>query len=677
MIERSRLCTIGRALVAGAVLFDATLAGAAGPTVVYDATPAVVPGNVPSLGYEATSTREFGDLVRLGAGGRRLDRVTVTMSSWGCEGGDWTGTSGTCLTTSGATFSHPLTIKVYAVAPGGGPGVLLASKTTTFVIPYRPSSDPINCPGTPTQWYDATNLTCYNGLATPVTWDFSADPPVIVPSKVIWTVAYDTSDYGVTPLRPAPCNTEDGGCGYDSLNVGAQTFPGAAFVGQDLDPDGAFLDSLWAGAYCDSGAGGTGVLRLDTGPPSPCWTGYTPLAEIRTVEIGSTVVVTPSANAGWGFIANGDVAVTTNNARANIVAGPGGQPGGLLAGSVYYDTNNTPGGKPQLYAPSSLAGTKFIDLTSLDYSTLISRYATDPGGNHLTPVLNVKIDLDGSTLTTADQATLVYEPCYSLDGCVGAVQPLDTWTTWHPLAPGQKWWSTATIPGTAFVAFASYVPLDSLYLAHPDATVLWLSVNAGNSSGGAPWNNFTGSLDGVSIGIGGTSTLYDFEPLPGATPGSIVVSSAALKLSKVANPNGSARIAGTLNATDTQVGFENAATSGGMTLRIRDAAGFDATVPVTGCVVTGSRRNVVCRSVDRAVTMRFRAVVGPFLGRFVYALTGNVLKLTPAQTGATPPVAPITVTLHESPGIDRTDTVGDRPEFPCRVNATSLSCRER
>ena len=96
---------------------------------------------------------------------------------------------------------------------------------------------------------------------------------------MIWTVKFNTSDYGDTPLRPQPCNATAVGCPYDSLNVGAKSYSAAAFIGTDLDPNGAFLSSTWTGAYCDNGVGGTGFLRLDTG--SPCWLPYRPLAQVN------------------------------------------------------------------------------------------------------------------------------------------------------------------------------------------------------------------------------------------------------------------------------------------------------------------------------------------------------------------------------------------------------------
>jgi len=652
-------------------LSAATANAATTSTVVYDSIPTLVPGNVPSQAFEATQTVEFGDKVRLGEGGRKLDKVRVIMSSWGCEGGDWTGTSGSCLTTPGSSFAHPLTLNIYSVV-GGGPGLLLATKTVTPAIPYRPSAFGLPCTGE--TWSPDAGATCFNGFATPVEWDFSGGPVVNLPSQIIWTVAYSTSHYGSPALGELACFTEPGGCGYDSLNVGVKTFPGSPFAGQDLDPDGAVLNTGYAPFYCDLGAGGVGSLREDTSPG--CWAGLTPLAEITTLETSTTVVVAPSATFGWSFLADGTVAVTTNNATGSIKTGPGGQVG-LLGGSVLYNTESGPGGKPQLYAPAYLSGTKFADVTSLDYRTFISRYATDAGGSHLTHTLNVKVDLDGNTGTTTDQKTLVFEPCYSLDGCVGPVQPLNTWTTWSPLAPGQIWWSTTAIPGTAFTAGPSFVPLDSLYAAYPNAKLLWFSINAGQSSGGPPWNNFTGNLDGATFGSSGTSTVYDFEPLPGAATGTLILGSASLR--KTRGGSGSVSIAGTLRATDTQAGFETSAVAGLLTLRVQDGAAYDATVPLTGCVVSGARRNIVCKSSPRGISARFRTVVGPFLGQYVYAFTASASGLPPLVPVplTPPPGSTVTVTMHESLGIDRTDVIGDRPAFPCKQTLTSVKCRER
>jgi hypothetical protein len=118
---------------------------------------------------------------------------------------------------------------------------------------------------------------CYSGFATKIT--FALDHTVVLPNNVIWTVAYNTSGYGTQPLGyTTVCALSTAGCGYDSLNVGTQSFNGQPSVGIDVDPAGAVLSSANPGSYCDGGTGGVGSLRLDT----LCWTGFRPLATIRT-----------------------------------------------------------------------------------------------------------------------------------------------------------------------------------------------------------------------------------------------------------------------------------------------------------------------------------------------------------------------------------------------------------
>jgi hypothetical protein len=249
----------------------------------YSSIPLNLPGNVSSLGFEANATREFGDEVELAPGfifrPSVLDSVRVVMSSWGCQSGAWN--TNDCVSAGGSSFTHPLTVNVYAVDNSTStprPGALLATRTQTTRIAYRPSADPVRCTGANAgKWYDAVHQTCYNGIAQTVTFNFP-DRRVQLPRQVIWTIAYNTTHYGSQPIGVKPCFATSAGCAYDALNVGAQTFPGAPYVGTDVDANGAFLNSSIGGVYCDGGAGGAGVLRLDT----PCWTGFTPLAAINT-----------------------------------------------------------------------------------------------------------------------------------------------------------------------------------------------------------------------------------------------------------------------------------------------------------------------------------------------------------------------------------------------------------
>ena len=251
------------ALVVAGLLVSPAAAAPTGSAHVFNSIPGTLPGNVSSVGFEATSASEFGDYARFAGNKRNLQRVSIVMSSWGCEDGTWN--AGTCATTPGATFSHPITLTLYENSGGGALGDTIVANTQTFAIPYRPSADP-DCTGG--RW-EAANGTCFNGLATIITFNFSG---VTLPGSVIYGVAYNTTHYGDVPIgESAPCFTEAGGCGYDALNVSAASTTPAK--GIDNDENGIFLDSSWSGAYCDNGVGGVGTFRLDT----PCWTGFNPM----------------------------------------------------------------------------------------------------------------------------------------------------------------------------------------------------------------------------------------------------------------------------------------------------------------------------------------------------------------------------------------------------------------
>jgi hypothetical protein len=268
-------------LACGAVLGGGAATASAQTEAVYDNIPAATPGNVVSESFEATQTGQFGGLIKLAGTNRSAGSVTVSMSSWGCQHGSWKGTP-ECTTTMGARFSEPITLNINAVEPGGGVGPLLKSVTKTFNIPYRPSQNNKKCTGESTgAWYDGALRECFHGKYLKITF---AVGRFTWPSEAIVSVAYNTSDHGEHPQRPQPCNSESGGCGYDSLNVGLTEPPEEAnptavppSIGSDPLAESVYQNTQYAPYFCDKGAAGTGVFRLDQG----CWTGYQPLIEVK------------------------------------------------------------------------------------------------------------------------------------------------------------------------------------------------------------------------------------------------------------------------------------------------------------------------------------------------------------------------------------------------------------
>ena len=235
---------------------------AAGGKVIYDSTVRPLPGNVPSVGAEAYSFTELGDEVTFADTSRNLSRVTVTLSSWGCQAGHWT--KANCVTAGGATFTVPITFNIYNLGAGNTAGSLIASKTQTFKIPYRPSSDNVRCTGG--RWFDGEQG-CFNGRAVNITFNFSAHH-LTLPDTVVYGIAYNTSHYGPNPIGQAPaCYGTEAGCPYDSLNIGLAP---KVTIGSKLFPNTLYQNAVFAGDYCDSGLAGVGVMRLDS-PTNACW----------------------------------------------------------------------------------------------------------------------------------------------------------------------------------------------------------------------------------------------------------------------------------------------------------------------------------------------------------------------------------------------------------------------
>lgn len=231
-------------------LFGSVNAAQAAPasTTVYDATPSPLPPNIASVGFQATSTSEFGDYVHLAGADRVLNTVTVTMSDWALYA-DYA--SDARYSANLATWTHPVTVNVYSshLGANGAPDTLLATKTDNVTIPWRPVADP-TCGSA----WKASNGQCYNGIAFNAVFDLSS-PSATLPNDVIVGIAFNTQSYGSAPIGVnGP---------YSSLNVGAPTNQAAA-VGSDVNTDNVFWNTSFAGFYADGGAAGVGMFRQDT-----------------------------------------------------------------------------------------------------------------------------------------------------------------------------------------------------------------------------------------------------------------------------------------------------------------------------------------------------------------------------------------------------------------------------
>jgi hypothetical protein len=286
ILSQAALCrlSVALALVPLIIIVGTAAISSAQTVIVYNSIPSPIPPNVASEGPEAYAFSELGDGMALaGPSGRTLQKVTVVMSSWACTSGNWY--TATCVTTPGATYTLPITLNVYSVvtgaslqgaSPAPAVGSLLATVTEKFALPYRPSTNTVNCSGG--AWYDSKTQTCWNGFAAPITFDLSS-LRVALPSQIIVGVEFNSSDYGPTPIGDStPCHATTAGCFYDSLNVSTDSNGGFyQAIGSVLNVDGIFVDYTSPANSCNGSATPL-VFGLDASPG--CWTGYHPEIQI-------------------------------------------------------------------------------------------------------------------------------------------------------------------------------------------------------------------------------------------------------------------------------------------------------------------------------------------------------------------------------------------------------------
>ena len=235
---------------------------------IYNSNPTPLPASLTSLGYQATQTAEFGELIQFATTYRDLKSVTVSMVNWAYqsmpESAGYSDPSG---------FSIPLTLNLYSVDPGYLVGGSLGTVTVTATIPWRPEPDP-SCGGTA---YKGSDGVCHNGALSQVTFDFSA-LRITLPDQIIFGLAYSTETWGAHPTGVTGP--------YDSLNFGLNT--DAPSVGSNPAPGTAYWNTSTAAWYADNGDGGVGIFRQDTG-----WAPYNAAATFTaaTPEPGSILLL--------------------------------------------------------------------------------------------------------------------------------------------------------------------------------------------------------------------------------------------------------------------------------------------------------------------------------------------------------------------------------------------------
>lgn len=143
-------------------------------------------------------------------------------------------------------------------------------------------------------------------------------------------------------------------------------------------------------------------------------------------------------------------------------------------------------------------GTALASIDALAYSTFRAA-----GDAQQVAALNIQVDVNGPA--DGGFTTLVFEPVYNT--AQGAVVN-DAWQAWDAHGGGSaRWWSTRAIAGVC--AFDCFVAWSDIVAANPGAVITGgFGINQGSGNGG-----LTTAVDGLTIGAGGSSHVYDFEPI--------------------------------------------------------------------------------------------------------------------------------------------------------------------
>ncbi len=154
-----------------------------------------------------------------------------------------------------------------------------------------------------------------------------------------------------------------------------------------------------------------------------------------------------------------------------------------------------------------------------------------------------------------------------------------------------------------------------------------------------------------------------------APPGAMVITRARLQQdTSPSRDNGRLRLQGSVNDADASGLIEPATADGMVTITIRDAGQFTALLSLTDCRSTAG--SIRCQTADGRGTVRFKRVRR---AEFLYSLTLEIHHLSGAETGPDAPSGPVSVTLHEGPGVDRVAVIDScRPpsnrSLLCTVN---------
>ena len=275
-------------------------------------------------------------------------------------------------------------------------------------------------------------------------------------------------------------------------------------------------------------AGANGGVRIVTGFGAGAWDNFLGAADNFTIGVlgvnttydfeaaaATVVTVTQPTPDGWTLQVVDDDGDTVTTGSATFVAGPATPP--LGDGSLQF-TLGTEGEDGVQARQIGYDGQFLRDLNQLIYST----YVQTPGSGGQAPYIILDVDLNNDGVR---DDLWFFEPVYQTGAfCPSNPQPAvatGTWQTWD--ASNGCWYSLFGTAGTG--PGINVRPLSVLLDAEPDAR---LSTNIAGGSfrivtgfGDLAWDNFVGNADALTVSFLGTTTTFDFEPVPSITIGDV------------------------------------------------------------------------------------------------------------------------------------------------------------
>ncbi len=221
-------------------------------------------------------------------------------------------------------------------------------------------------------------------------------------------------------------------------------------------------------AACGGGGGGGSAAASGGGP--------------------AVVTVQPGSQGGWLAATGVHCAGGTGTGDQGFVAGPATPPRGSGSYALLV------GADPESFeaiAHAALDGTRLDEITALSYGVYVANPGGEPG---LAPYLTLLVDTTGDDVW---DDLLLYMP-----GANGTVA-LGAWQTWDALS---GLWCDSTGCGTR----ADYLALHPGARAVNDGALPGFEIAVG--CGTFLWGGFEAAVDAVTVGVRGTTTVYDFEP---------------------------------------------------------------------------------------------------------------------------------------------------------------------